>query len=695
MAIIILENSGVDITNIDGAVFNNFASGNRSGIMGGCLNECALSATGNSIILSTGCLLLHGIRVKITEVESVVMSSTPSQDARYQLIAQVIVDTSGKVKFSLFIQTVQALTQDSLYVDGMGIYQLEIGRFTHTVSGAIQDIVRTADTIYGGSSITADVDVGTVITDTLPAGVNAEVDIDKRLDGNKTLLDFKFSIPTPAGTTVLIDGEPEESISFVSDPQTQLNEIKDFIALKQPKVVEDVISGSRITATNDVEIIDSQPSVKTAEIKSIKGCSIKAIQKNGNFDGMAGWVLNDATATTSNGIATFTVTANSDCGIAADSSQQSLQSIAGHKYYISAWIKAKYARSVDFGFSNDPIQFTAVANQWVRLSVLAIPSIDGDTFYLTHNCSAQYAIGDTFQIQDFRVIDLTESDQSLFNMTKEQLDEKLSTLPYFEGIRHTHLTKLISTGDNLWDYKYFYDTLQAVNSANIIYEDKDGRNCIKISSPNLYQNVQLCKGKFAPNVRYIFKLELYHQTNETQAVGTAFFIKYTDGTNSYEEIAVGLNAWNEAVFVSSENKTIDYIAMSYGTGATVTYINIDKFQLQLESNPNTEYKPYKEDTVNLPDIILQSDDELTPTQHIRRRDEITGELLEEPIYTPIEWDNKYSAYNYGMEKTVAGANGHGMAIFTIKYPLDVVKQVETNTEMIQQLEKQIQALLGG
>lgn len=53
------------------------------------------------------------------------------------------------------------------------------------------------------------------------------------------------------------------------------------------------------------------------------------------------------------------------------------------------------------------------------------------------------------------------------------------------------------------------------------------------------------------------------------------------------------------------------------------------------------------------------------------------------------WDNSYSAWNNGMEIL------DDTARIDIKYVRDISLQVETNTEMLQQLEKQIQALLGG
>ena len=269
MAYKILENDGVDITNIDGAVLNNFSAGNRSGLVGGFLNECALSSTGNSIILSTGCLMLHGVRVKISEVESVVMSSTPSQDTRYQLIAQVIVDTAGKVEFSLFAQAVQSLIQNAFLVDGMGTYQLEIGQFTHTTSGTITDIVKTANVIYGASSIDINdirntaiqakaVSTQAIATSNTAKAVSesAKVIAD---DAKDLALGVNEAVATEKGTVVTKDGNPVA----LFDADTKLDKGKETI------LVSDVFQ-SRITATNPIEILDSPLGMRTAEIISIK-----------------------------------------------------------------------------------------------------------------------------------------------------------------------------------------------------------------------------------------------------------------------------------------------------------------------------------------------------------------------------------------------------------------------------------------
>ena len=64
----ILESNGVEIDNLDGAAFNNFAAGGQDGILEGVGNECAVyQPSNNSISIMTGVLVLSGFRIKITD----------------------------------------------------------------------------------------------------------------------------------------------------------------------------------------------------------------------------------------------------------------------------------------------------------------------------------------------------------------------------------------------------------------------------------------------------------------------------------------------------------------------------------------------------------------------------------------------------------------------------------------------------
>ena len=114
----ILEKNGVEIENTDGGAFNNFAAGGRDGIVGGVLSECALTTAGSAVGISPGLMILHGIRIKVTAIETLAISSVPLNPTSYQIIAQVTLASNGDVDFSFFIRTPQPLVQNALYQNG-------------------------------------------------------------------------------------------------------------------------------------------------------------------------------------------------------------------------------------------------------------------------------------------------------------------------------------------------------------------------------------------------------------------------------------------------------------------------------------------------------------------------------------------------------------------------------------------------
>ena len=196
----ILEQNGIDNENVDGGAFNNFAAGGRDGIVGGVLSECALTAAGSAIGISPGLLILHGIRVKVTGLETLALSSVPLNPTSYQIVAQVTLASNGDVDFSFFIRTPQSLIQDSLYQNGAGTYQAELASFTHNPDGSISNLTKTLDIIYGSGGGDVNIEVGTVTTETLAAGLDADFDVSvRREEGtNKVLLDFDAKIPRGA-----------------------------------------------------------------------------------------------------------------------------------------------------------------------------------------------------------------------------------------------------------------------------------------------------------------------------------------------------------------------------------------------------------------------------------------------------------------------------------------------------------------
>ena len=199
----ILTKNGIDNSNIDGARGEYFNSGMRDGIVQGVLNEGTFIASSSNVISLDTCeLRIAGHRIVIDEPVYHTFSNAPSTDTRYAFVAQIVVDDSQNVEFSLFVQSAStSLIKNDLYktISGAGTYQVEIGRFTLLTSLTIEDVVRTIDVITGGigKSSGGKINIGNVITQTLNPDVDAEVDVDDRYeeDEGKEYLDFKFSIP--------------------------------------------------------------------------------------------------------------------------------------------------------------------------------------------------------------------------------------------------------------------------------------------------------------------------------------------------------------------------------------------------------------------------------------------------------------------------------------------------------------------
>jgi len=233
MSVNILTKQGEEITHIDDARAYNFDAGNRSGILKGAFNEGKFFAVSSNVIGLDSCeLRIAGHRIIIDSAESITLSNMPTTNTRYSMIAEIVVSDTSVPTFRLFIQpSTTPLTQNNLYktLKGNGTYQLEIGRFTLTTNGLIEDVVRTADIITGGTngSDTNYIKIGKVTTTTISQGSQANVDIENVLDEQtgKEKTNFNFEIPATSGTTVSVNGIEQKELSFKSDPQTQLNQI--------------------------------------------------------------------------------------------------------------------------------------------------------------------------------------------------------------------------------------------------------------------------------------------------------------------------------------------------------------------------------------------------------------------------------------------------------------------------------------
>lgn len=194
----ILESPGVEIDHLDGAAFNNFTSGNQSGILKGVLDECIpVLVDSETVMVSAGELLIKGFRVKITSPYTITKQSN-LYDTVYYIIAKLVVFSSGDVVFDIEARENPELVKDDLFTKGFGTYEIEICRFTVTDYGII-NLYRTAAVISGSpghsdANISSGIYVG---SDTPPD--EATVWIDPNGDATSTE-DWEFEMTD--GTTV-------------------------------------------------------------------------------------------------------------------------------------------------------------------------------------------------------------------------------------------------------------------------------------------------------------------------------------------------------------------------------------------------------------------------------------------------------------------------------------------------------------
>lgn len=248
MSFKILEQNGVENEVVDGGALNNFCAGNRDGIIAGVLSECALSAAGNGVAISPGLLIICGVRIKITAAETLYVSSVPLKATRYQIIAQVTLGADGNTSAEFFLQSNASLKRDAIYAQGYGTYQAEIGSFTHNPDGSISDMIRTLDVLYGGGGGSANIEVGNVVTQTLPAGQDAEFDMTARNENGKTIFDVKALIPRGAS------GTDEEAVHFTPQTLTEAQKTQARANINALSAAEADIQHVAVDCDHDYEI---------------------------------------------------------------------------------------------------------------------------------------------------------------------------------------------------------------------------------------------------------------------------------------------------------------------------------------------------------------------------------------------------------------------------------------------------------
>lgn len=213
----ILEQNGVDNENVDGGAFNRFTAGMEDCIVKGVLSECALTATGNGVGISPGLMIVCGVRVKILGLETLYVTGTPASATKYQIVAEVVLESNRNVTVTFFLRSASNLRQDNLYATESGVYQAEVGTFIHNPDGSISELQRTIEVVAGSSGMVKSVAVGK--TETLPAGSAATVEN----VGTEKKLVLNFGIPRGKDGSNLYTFHVENGRLFVTSAIAEEN----------------------------------------------------------------------------------------------------------------------------------------------------------------------------------------------------------------------------------------------------------------------------------------------------------------------------------------------------------------------------------------------------------------------------------------------------------------------------------------
>lgn len=247
MPIKILTHKSTENTNIDGARANHFNAGMKSGIVKGALNEGKFFASSSNVIALESCeLRISGHQIIIDTAQYITLQNAPSVATRYSLIAEIQVDTNGNPSFRLFIQPANTiLIEENLFKseNGSGTYQLRIGNFTLDTNGLIHEVNRMADIISGGGlDCVADI-VFNASVEMVSGNSEPEANVDYNEETKE--FDMRIKLPSTSGSQVLVYGMAQESISFRSDPQTQIDNLL-FEINGISEALEDLNSGSGV-----------------------------------------------------------------------------------------------------------------------------------------------------------------------------------------------------------------------------------------------------------------------------------------------------------------------------------------------------------------------------------------------------------------------------------------------------------------
>ena len=213
---------------------------------------------------------------------------------------------------------------------------------------------------------------------------------------------------------------------------------------------------------------------------------------------------------------------------------------------------------------------------------------------------------------------------------------------------------VVDTGKNIMDMNYLTATGITVTNGEAVGTSSSFNAAFG-------QGAQGLKGKmiFKPNTQYTVSVQAYNEGNtSTTGNGLWFIIYYTDETYTRVQFANTDTSYSLKTVTSSVNKTIDYIAISYGSSGSNIW-HVKEFQVE-QNTEATAYEPYNGTTALI---------NLGGTYYGGWVDAVTGKITLTHVYVfsdgtdDTNW-SYYSAYgsSYNFRYAYSGLKASGNII---------------------------------
>jgi hypothetical protein len=420
------------------------------------------------------------------------------------------------------------------------------------------------------------------------------MEVGAKNDGTKTLSNV---IRAQEGTTAQSHSSGSAvRCRFTSGMYDEIKQAHNDLAADHALVKQEVNApqySAQISTYDDIITLPENTTKGQVSSIGIKGLTATNLIKNGDFKILGDWLTNSgATLSVNNNI--LAVTGN---GIMNRLSVlQRITFNQNHKYYYRTKARVTNGECTTLRiWGNSGAWITSItspiANQWyvisdVKEQTLTTSRRDIDIEHIYTDATT--ANGKVMEVQEFTMINLTETFGAGSEPTKEQCDKIFTN--WFDGTKSTvSAIRARSVGKNiLGGEKFAQSVIKAVGSSTLAYKTTvDNRNVLALVADNEV-HLKTVFDKFKENTQYT--VQVYAKKKE-ELSGGYLSLRYTDGT--FILIPPKSTSWEKTVVTSDAGKTIRELQTTYSSYGKTNYYDIDTFQIE-EGDTATEYEPYKE-----------------------------------------------------------------------------------------------------